>query len=304
MPFDDSGHVETSDGSHVAWRSAGRGRPVVFVHGITLDGHIWKFQTAALADRFRVVTVDQRGHGESSMTAGLTTAHRLGEDLAAVLCGLDLEGAIVVGHSLGGIATLRCLLDHAEARARVGGTVLVSTLGTARVLSNAWLPVLGRLPLPVEAAEELLLRFGSKMLPTVVRGIMASAHVGRLVTRFFLGAGAPEAAVAGTQAAIADTPGRVLRDIAGGLATYHTHDELHDLDVPALVVCGDLDLVTPLPLSEHLVSGLPAARLAVLEGAGHMPMWEQPDTLTDLIAEFADGLPAVSRGEDSFTQEA
>lgn len=296
MSFDEAGTVRTGDGTHVAWRGAGKGRPIVFVHGITLDGHIWKYQTVALADRYRVVTVDQRGHGESSTTAGITTSHELGEDLAAVLRGLDLEEAIVVGHSLGGIAALSCLLDDPEARSRTAGMVLVSTLGTSRVLSNAWLPVLGNLPLPVERVEELLLRIGSMMLPQVVRVVMASSHLGRLVTRFFLGAGAPEGAVAGTQQAIVGTPGRVLRDITGGLAGYHAHDKLHRLDVPALVVCGNLDLVTPLPLSQHLASSLPDAQLVVLEGAGHMPMWEQPDVLSGLIACFADRLPGIEAG--------
>lgn len=296
MAFDASGTVVAEDGAHVAWRGAGSGRPIVFVHGITLDGHIWKYQTVALADRFHVITVDQRGHGESSTTVGITSSRRLGGDLAAVLCGLDLEDAIVVGHSLGGIAALRCLLDHAEARSRTAGMVLVSTLGTSRVLSNAWLPVLGRLPLPVEAVEELLLKVGSMMLPPAVRVVMASAHLGRLATRFALGRGAPEGAVAGTHAAISATPGRVLRDILGGLADYHTHDELQHLDVPALVVCGNLDLVTPLPLSQHLASSLPDAQLAVLEGAGHMPMWEQPDVLSGLIACFADRLPGIEAG--------
>ena len=65
MPF-----AEVADGVRIAYQDRGAGRPIVFVHGWGGSGDVWDYQVLDLADRFRVITVDLRGHGDSDKPWG------------------------------------------------------------------------------------------------------------------------------------------------------------------------------------------------------------------------------------------
>ncbi|WP_410605082.1 alpha/beta fold hydrolase, partial [Amycolatopsis sp. lyj-90] len=105
---------------------AGDGRPVVFTHGAGMDHRMFDAQALALNEAgHRVVSWDQRGHGESSLAPGVRfTAASALEDLSALLDHLGLDRPVLVGHSLGGN------LAQALVRrfpARVSGLVVVGS---------------------------------------------------------------------------------------------------------------------------------------------------------------------------------
>lgn len=106
----------------------GTGRPLVLLHGITLRADVWAPQFHQLADRYRVIAVDLRGHGTSKAgTAGYGIG-RLADDLAALLIGLDLHHAVVVGRSMGGMTVMQFCGAHPDVLAeRVDGLVFVAT---------------------------------------------------------------------------------------------------------------------------------------------------------------------------------
>ncbi len=82
---------------------AGEGPALIFVHGLTFDHHMWAAQVAALQDRFRVITLDLRGHGETRWNAGEVTIGDLADDIAHLLDALGLENAAYCGLSIGGM---------------------------------------------------------------------------------------------------------------------------------------------------------------------------------------------------------
>lgn len=90
------------DGATIAYDDQGAGRPLVLVHGITESRAAWDPVTARLAERWRVVRVDVRGHGESDRRPPYDVVTLAG-DLAAVVAGLGLDDPLVVGHSMGGV---------------------------------------------------------------------------------------------------------------------------------------------------------------------------------------------------------
>jgi len=126
---DEMTRIPTHDGGELYVIERGTGTPIVFAHGVTLTSEVWARQFRSMpAAGFRAVAFDGRGHGES--TAGDTghSMDNLAADVRAVLEALDLRDAIVVGHSMGGMAVQGLAVRHPEVVAeRVAGIVLLST---------------------------------------------------------------------------------------------------------------------------------------------------------------------------------
>src|SRR5947209_15961464 len=101
-------------GIEIAYEDAGRGRPVVLLHGFPFNRSLWREQVESLSATCRVITPDLRGHGETSVVAGLATMEEMAEDLAALLGELSVERAVVGGLSMGGYVVLAFLRAHPE----------------------------------------------------------------------------------------------------------------------------------------------------------------------------------------------
>jgi len=85
---------------------AGRGTPVVLLHGFPLNSTIWTQQRQEMAAHCRIITPDLRGHGHSPFPAGVYDMDSLARDVLALLDSLDIARAVILGHSLGGYVTL------------------------------------------------------------------------------------------------------------------------------------------------------------------------------------------------------
>jgi pimeloyl-ACP methyl ester carboxylesterase len=117
------GEVASADGVPVRYAVYGRGLPaIVFVHGWSCDRRYWHGQIGRFAARFTVVTVDLAGHGESGTGRPSWTMPAFGEDVAAVVTGLDLPDVVLVGHSMGGDVVVEAAR---RLRPRVRGLVWV-----------------------------------------------------------------------------------------------------------------------------------------------------------------------------------
>jgi pimeloyl-ACP methyl ester carboxylesterase len=117
------GEAVSADGVPLRYAVYGSGQPaIVFVHGWSCDRRYWLGQVGHFAARFTVVTVDLAGHGESATGRQSWTMPAFGEDVAAVVIGLDLPQLVLVGHSMGGdvIVEAACRL-----RPRIRGLVWV-----------------------------------------------------------------------------------------------------------------------------------------------------------------------------------
>src|SRR5258706_5377181 len=104
--------------------------PIVLSHGVTLSVRTWFHQLDELPkEGFRTIAFDHRGHGRSVLGTEGHSLENLGRDLKTVLEGLDLRGAVLVGHSMGGVAVQSFVTRFPDVAAqRVAGIVLLSTL--------------------------------------------------------------------------------------------------------------------------------------------------------------------------------
>jgi pimeloyl-ACP methyl ester carboxylesterase len=112
MPF-----IETSDGTRLHYQDRGEGEPIVFIHGWTLGADVWERQTTGLAAQgLRCVAYDRRGSGDSGRPVDGYDYDTLADDLAALMERLDLRGATLVGHSMGGGEVARYVARHGTGR--------------------------------------------------------------------------------------------------------------------------------------------------------------------------------------------
>lgn len=265
--------LAASDGATLVVEVVGPddGPPVVLAH--CWGGHVetWGPVAARLVDRgHRVVRWHQRGHGPSTVGEQGFAIERFGADLAEVVDHLDVRGAVVAGHSLGGMTTQAFAAHHPEVAAdRARALVLVAT--SSRVDQ--------RLRRSAPGGGDALHRRAA-----VLDRALASRS-GHLLVRGALGKGASPHAVRATRDHFVGTPLATRLGILQAMQEMDLRQRRREIDLPATVVVGTRDTLTPASHSRSLAADLPDARLVTVPGAGHMLPFEAPDLLADLIEE-------------------
>ncbi len=261
--------VESSDGARLRVIEAGDGPTVVLAHGYTATAHHWApVASRLLAGGVRVVVFDQRGHGRSSSGSGRFGTAHLAADLAAVLAVSAPDGAVLAGHSMGGIGIQALLAEREPVIDRVHGLVLVATL--ARPVSVP----LGR----------LMRRLGGT---TLARRVMAHAVHGRVLARGGVGSEPALTVLDVVRHGWVSCPDSTRAGVMRDLRDYDFSEMLEALATPTTVICGDLDQVTPLAESRRIAGLVPNARLEIVRGGGHALPWEAADLVADVIAAHA-----------------
>lgn len=269
---------------------------VVFSHGYCLNQDSWHFQRAALRGIVRTVHWDQRSHGRSERGATQrgpgavqVTIDQLGRDLKAVIDAAAPEGPLVlIGHSMGGMTVMALADQYPElVRERVVGVALVGTSSGKLAELNYGLPVAG-----VNAVRRVLpgvLRALGSQADLVERGRRATADLfAVLIKRYsFSSKDVDPAVVRFAERLIESTPIDVVAEF---YPAFTDHDKAQALsiflEVPALVLAGEGDLVTPSSHSEAIADLLPDAELVLVPDAGHLVMLEHPEVVTDRIADL------------------
>ena len=261
------------DGTTIAYAIEGPAdAPVlVLVHGLGYAGASggWGRLPSLLAERLRVVTLDNRGIGASDTPAGPYTATVMAGDVVAVLDDAGIDHAAVLGASLGGMIAQELAIRWPT---RVDRLVLLSTTpgGPEAVpMPQVTVDLLTAMPTMEPAAATA----------AAVRNALAPAHAERT--------GLVEEIVA-QRAAVAQSPAGWMAQAHAG-TTYDGGDRLSSVTVPVLVLHGDEDVVVAPGNAELLVRRLPDARLVRLEGHGHLPAWEDPAAVAAPVLAFLVG---------------
>jgi pimeloyl-ACP methyl ester carboxylesterase len=288
LPAHDGGEIHVVD--------LGQGRPFLLLHGVTNSTLVWHYQLRDLVDAgYRVVAMDVRGHGRSRAGSDGHTLAAMATDVHAVVQALDLHQAIVVGHSMGGMILLQMLADHPEAMA--GGAVTAIAL-----VATSASPVLGS---GVPAAAAGLVRV---LTPAAGQGhVRATAgrgdpgeRPGDLATmycRLAFGVHPLPTHVELLRAMTSAVPGPVVGELLQTLLNLDVRRVLPSITVPALVVVGTRDLLTPPWHARYLARHIPVTDLHVLPGCGHMVMLERRAELAQLLVALAErtaATPAVA----------
>lgn len=272
---------------------------VVLLHGWCLDRRTWHHQVEALRGA-RVIAYDARGHGRSGSTClKSATLAQLGDDLAEVLRQHAPDGPVVLaGHSMGGMTIMEYADRHPEDFARrVAGLTFVSTTAEGHTHTKYGLPP--QLASVMRAGEmlgaEVLARSGAWRPHRAVLPALRPA-----VRWLLFGDDFPDAALAVTLRCVGRAPLRSIGGFRSSIGAQHRLDTLAALgDVPAAVLVGDRDRLTPPACAESIAEALPGTELTVCPGAGHMLMLERPAEVTaalEAVVTRAAGSTPLERG--------
>jgi len=238
----------------------GAGTPVVLLHGYPLDHTIWQEVVPTLAEHARVIVPDLRGHGRSDAPEGIYTMRQIADDVAGLLDALELPGAVVVGHSMGGYAALAFAQAYPQ---RLLGLGMVASQAAADSSEGR----AGRLVTAREVQQQGMagiadsmparLTTQARLLPTLRSLILATSPAG----------------AAGILMGMAERP-----DMTSFLA---------QISAPAVVIAGDSDALIPFDRSVEMAHKLQQARLVTVPGSGHMPMMEFPGIVAAALVELS-----------------
>ncbi len=284
LPNDLEHHfISVSDGGRIHAVERGAGPPIVLLHGVTLGVATWASQLHHLADRHRVIAVDQRGHGQSLHGADGHLLERLADDLIEVLAALEVSGAVLVGHSMGGMVTQLAAVDRPDdLRAHVAGLVLVATS------AGPLFPAAAGPSLP--AAMAALSARSLRRVEARGSGLFPSSDVGTWATRLAFGVRPNPADVELTRAMTDAMSPRALAELVAAFSTFDVHRRISEIELPTHVVVGARDVLTPPRMAKVIAERIADARLSVWPGCGHMVMLERDDELNTLLDEFSASL--------------
>jgi 3-oxoadipate enol-lactonase len=244
------------------WESQGEGAPLLLVHGLGYTREGWGPQRELLARRYRVLSYDNRGIGESEIPPGPYSVAELAGDAVQVLDEAGVERAHVLGASLGGMVAQLLAAEQPE---RVDRLVLA---GTTSGGAAAY-------PLP---QQTLALMAEAPSLPPEVA-----------LRRFVENALAPgspfvDEVLADRQRHPPDAAGWAAQAAAG--STWDADGRLARIAAPTLVVAGTADAVVDPRNAQLLAEAIPNARLELIDGAGHLPFWERAEEFAALVERF------------------
>ena len=241
---------------------------IVFGHGLLADREMFRAQIDALKDRYRCVSVDWPGHGESGSGPGGWSMWDMGRDAGALIDHLGAERAIFAGLSQGGMAFMRLAMERPDA---VAALVLMDT--SAAAVEPAALPEHEQLADGLLHGDDAT---RSALMDTLQTIMYSAAWRAREPERL---------AQEKVQMLGYDRHGQYL----AGRAVADRDDvteRLGEIRAPTLVLCGTEDVATPPEHSRVLAERIAGAELVWIDGAGHHSAVEEAEAVTRALEAF------------------
>ena len=237
--------------------TGGSGLPVVFLHGAGGNHESWFQQVPEFSKRYRCITIDHRGFGQSPDVPNGPSGDAFVSDMEALVAHLGLGQMAIVCQSMGGRTGLGYTLAHPEV---VKALVLADTTGG--VTDEEMEKVRAELVPPVQDRTDLL-----------------SRALGVPFQQQF-----PEKAKLYQEISAKNPPG----GFQAGRSYANTPQvgQLAGLKVPTLLLVGEVDVLAPPPVMELMHQRMPGSRLAVVPGAGHSVYFEKPEEFNRIVLDF------------------
>lgn len=242
------------------------GSIVIFLHGYSDSWHTYELLLPHLPASIHAFAITQRGHGDAERPASGYGPRDFGSDLAAFMDALDIESAIIVGHSMSTSIIQRFALEHPD---RVTGLVMIGAF-------KNWADN----PVAVDLWESGMSQLDDPVDPEFVREFQESTFA-LPIPEPFLNTIIEESS---------KVPAHVWRTTFKSFLEAEIASELHRISAPTLIAWGDQDVICARADQEWLAATIPGARLLTYEGVGHTPHWEIPERFAGDLVGFVEGL--------------
>jgi pimeloyl-ACP methyl ester carboxylesterase len=256
-----------------------RGPAVLLLPGPTDSWRSYEPVLDYLPHWIRAIAVSQRGHGDSDKPDSGYGVEDFAGDVVELLTALEIDRAVLVGHSGSCLVARRVALDHPT---RVAGLVLEAS--------------------PTSLCTDAALQFVSSVVagladpidPDFARSFVADTSSENV---------APELAEL-LVADILKVPARVWQAMFSGLLDYDDTPELTRVGAPTLLIWGDDDALVSREMQQVLADRIPHAELIVYRGVGHTPRWEDSTRFSGDLAAFVERLQAGTLAATRLTPTA
>ena len=262
-------HLDDCD---LSYEVKGEGEPLLFIHGLGSRGSAWEPQVRYFADRYQVISLDLRGHGDSGKPPGPYSIRLFAADTVGLLNKLGVGPAHVVGISMGGMTALQLAVDHPEA---VRSLVVVNC-GAEFVVRN------------LKERMQVWQRF-------IIVRLLGMRRMGQVLSKRVFPKPEQEALRAELVERWAENDARAYLASMRAIVGWSVADRLGDIDCPTMVVASDNDY-TPVAEKQAIVDRIPRAALVVMEDARHAVTAEKPEAFNAVLDGFLAGTQTNADG--------
>lgn len=255
-----------------SYLATSQGHPVVLIHGVGLNKEMWGGQIVGLAPHYRVIAYDMLGHGASPRPAPETGLLGYAEQLHELFDHLQIEQAIVIGFSMGGLVARAFALHFAD---RLSGLVVLNSVFNRSPEQRA--RVIARTSQAAEHGPDA----------------NAAEALSRWFSREYQAANPAQIAALRQNLASNDPQGYLTTYKLFATQDMYRAEDLADIKVPTLVATGELDPGSTPEMARELAQRIPGAEAAVLAEQRHMMPVESPRLVNQLLLAFLDRATAA-----------
>lgn len=262
----------TVNGARLHYEESGQGpETIVFAHGLLWSGRMFRAQVAALSDRYRCVTFDFRGQGQSAIAADGYDMDTLTNDAAALITTLGLGPCHFAGLSMGGFVGMRLAARRPDL---LRSLILMETSADPEPAENVpryrqLLMVARLVGLGPVAGRVMPIMFGKTFMSDPQRAAERKEWQGYMAANKRMG---------------------IIRATEGVITRKPIYTELDRIALSTLIIIGDEDVATTPDHSARMHGAIRGSKLVPIPRAGHTSTVEEPEAVTAAIEAFLVGL--------------
>jgi pimeloyl-ACP methyl ester carboxylesterase len=254
--------MTTNYSEEIYYRASSKGKvesfPLLLIHGAGGDHLHWGSEIRCM-DGLDVYTLDLPGHGQSS-GEGFQDVRSYCDAIVEFLDRMKLDKVFIAGHSMGGAIAQTMAVNYPE---RLDGLILVSTGMTLPVNPD----LLAQMKDPTGKADAI-----------------------KLVVKWSFRKDADPEMLQMAEEQLLSTKQEVIYSDYLACSKFDLSTEMASIDLPTLIICGDVDKMTPLKISSQIQETVEGSKLVVVPNAGHMVIIEQPQVVSEQIGDFIKNL--------------
>lgn len=256
---------EIIDGLSVFLEGNSKNKSIIFIHGFPYDHTMWKAQIDELSENYFCVAYDIRGLGESPVGDGQYTMESFVDDLETIMTKLKLDKPILCGLSMGGYIGLRAMEKMQE---KFSAVILCDTRSDADNNEGKQ----KRAAAIKRINDEGLAPFAKDFITNCYGDFFKQNHKDDFEKRIAKSSPFNPVGVKGSLLAM--------------IGRNDTTEYLNKIKIPALVICGELDALTPPAVMKPLAEKISNSDFVVIKNSGHMSPIENPEEVNEAIKKF------------------
>ncbi len=260
-------YYANSNGTKIFYQIRGNGEPLVLIMGFGADGNVWEKHVSEYEKHFKCIVIDNRGVGKSDQPEGSYSTKMMAEDVIAVMQDAGVQKARVAGISMGGAIAQELVLNYPE---NVQSVALICTWPKFNNYAKAVYNNLKKLRITSKPDEFMELIQLWIFAPPFYQENMETLKEGQ-------------------KAALNNSNPQTRYGFEGQLDACVRHDtvsRLHEITVPTLITCGDMDKFTPPEFSKILHNGIRNSQYVSFPEGGHAHHWEDLERFNEVTMQF------------------